>query len=314
MARAAPGGGCGCAHVPEPPADRPPCQGTAAAESRWASVGSGTARSAASSSTSQSSPARAAVRARIGTGSRPLISAHRGSSSHGSGCAGGAGRHWSGPRRRRARGCRTAPSSRPDGGPGSGARVPGPCRQPVEAAAAQQVGEHGLGLVVHGVPGRHRRRQRREASGAQPLLEVLTVVHGNGSGLETGPEAGGRGGHGGSLDRRARSEPVVHVDRRGLEAARHGQGQQSQRVRTAGHRAADAPRRGRETAATEQLVGGGRQLAAGERLDPGAGAGAGAVPTPLTRVRGTRRRGSARRPGRGSRRATAATRAHARPS
>ena len=45
-------------------------------------------------------------------------------------------------------------------------------RQPVAAAAAQQSEQHGLGLVVGGVPGERARRQRRTAGATGTRLEV----------------------------------------------------------------------------------------------------------------------------------------------
>ena len=141
-------------------------------------------------------PAGPAWRARTGTTSRPAMSEHRGSSSartrlrtkRGSPLVGsrtGSSPRWA---HRPTVSARRRPSS---GWVGSGPH-PG---QAVHAGAPEQVDQHGLGLVVRGVPGGGAGAEGRVAGLAGPRLEVGAVGHVHPHGPERRAEPGGGVGH-----------------------------------------------------------------------------------------------------------------------
>ena len=85
-------------------------------------------------------------------------------------------------------------------------------RQPVEARPPQEVDEHGLGLVVHGVAGGRVPGQGGSAGGAGAGFEVRAGIERHPHGDEPGAEATGRVGHDVGFGRRARAQAVVDVD------------------------------------------------------------------------------------------------------
>jgi hypothetical protein len=100
--------------------------------------------------------------------------------------------------------------------------------QPVEPGAAQQVQQHGLGLVVGRVAGQRVGRQRRVPGRPGPGLEVGPRAHVDPHRPEARPPARRRGPDHRGLVLRPRSQPVVHVDRRDLTPRLHRQHQQRQ--------------------------------------------------------------------------------------
>ena len=101
----------------------------------------------------------------------------------------------------------------------------------VEAGAAQQVEQHGLGLVVGGVAGEHVGRQRRVAGRARPGFEVRARARPGRAptGTQHRTSRADRG-HDVGVRARAGPQPVVDMDRRDLTAGVDREDQQGQRV------------------------------------------------------------------------------------
>ena len=137
---------------------------------------------------------------------------------------------------------------RPADGPHAG--------QPVEPGAAQEVEQHGLGLVVGCVAGQDVGRQRGVAGGPGAGLQVRPRRDLDPHGAEGRAEALGRVRHDVGLIVAAGAQPVVDVDRRHSRARGDGQDQQRQRVGAARHRAGDLGAGGREPAAGQERVDG----------------------------------------------------------
>ena len=149
---------------------------TASGAPARAAASSGSTSEATASRMSASPASTPAWRARTGTTSRPAMAEHRGSSSwrtrfrtkRGSSldgsCTGTEAEQV-------AQGHRLGPAQREQGMAG-----PGPHGgQAVDAGAAQQVGQHRLGLVVGGVPGGGVGAEDRPAGRPGPGLEVGAV-------------------------------------------------------------------------------------------------------------------------------------------
>ena len=86
--------------------------------------------------------------------------------------------------------------------------------QPGRARAAQQVEQHGLGLVVERVAGEHVGRQRAVARRPRPGLQVGSVADVHAARLEPGAHRRGQPGDHVGLRRTPRPQPVVDVDGR----------------------------------------------------------------------------------------------------
>ena len=102
--------------------------------------------------------------------------------------------------------------------------------QPVDTGAPEQVEQHGLGLVVGGVPGGRPRTEDGPAGHPGPGLEVGTLGNGHPDRPEGGAETAGGGGHDPGLPRRARAQGVVDVDGGDVAPGGAGQHQQGQGV------------------------------------------------------------------------------------
>ena len=185
------------------------------------------------SSNTTSSRTTAACRANRGTGSRPATAVHSGSSSWRTRFRVKAGsafdvshRHESESRTEVV--CLVA-SNRQHRMPDSGRHA----GRPVGAGSPQQVQQHGLGLVVHGVARGEVRRQQRRCVLPWPGPRGWDLVRPERPGLEACTETRRRRGDHIGLLRRPWSQRMVDVDRGDLAPRRGGEHQERQRVGTA---------------------------------------------------------------------------------
>ena len=126
--------------------------------------------------------------------------------------------------------------------------------QPVEAGAAEQVEEHGLGLVVGGVAGEHVGGQRRVAGPAGPRLEVGAGRHASPAPTrKAAPNRAATSATTSASARRAGPQAVVDVDGGDRAAGLDREHEQRQRVGAAGDRAGDGGAGRRERAAGQQV-------------------------------------------------------------
>ena len=138
---------------------------------------------------------------------------------------------------------------RPSSGWPSG-RMPA---RPSRPAPAQQVEQHGLGLVVGGVAGEHVGRAARRSGRRGPAPRGSDPgATSTRSARNAAPNRGAASSHDVGLGSRARPQPVVDVHGRHLAAGRSGQHEEGQRVGPARHRARDGRAAARERAPTEQ--------------------------------------------------------------
>ena len=123
----------------------------------------------------------------------------------------------------------------------------------VEARTAEQVEEHGLGLVIGGMPGEHLAGQGVVASPPGTGFQVRTWGDVDRDGTELGPSLPGHRrdeiGFGGGVG----TEAVVDVHGGDLAASLDRQHQQRDRVGTSGHRAGERRARWRERATGQQV-------------------------------------------------------------
>ena len=138
-----------------------------------------------------------------------------------------------------ARGRRTARGSRARRSRRSGRRGGVEAGEAVEAGAAEQVEQHGLGLVVGGVAGEHVRRAAPRSGRARARASRF------GPGgrprpappRKAAPKRAAAVGDDVGLRRRTRPQPVVDVDGGDVAPRLDGQHEQRERVGAAGHRA-----------------------------------------------------------------------------